>query len=628
MRRALALVWAAVVSAAFLVAPAETPTPEPGFTGHLAQRGTCVRPDPSDPTKTINPYGNACARLKFTAGPIVVQPGDNDTGPWVKTIEKPWYDGYIVGVAPNLVRADGTVPAIEDIHLHHATWLSSPSYGNGPFFAAGEEKTIARFPVGYGMKVSVRDVWYAVFMIHNEGTSAETVWVTYDIDYIAAAEAEAPSIGMKRIRPFWLDVWKNGFRSSYPVFNVQRGYGEAITDPVTLGILTDPGSGLPTSTKECVWPRDVCAGHDSWSGVEVGQGMPGNGKGTDIYTEQRMAGTLIGIGGHLHPGGTRVEVDVVKCTEGTLGDIQRPDDTISSWGGLQCPDTNGDGVRAEESRRIFISDAVYFDHEPTSWNFSMTVTGLPRWKVKLEEGWFLRINAAYETQMANWYENMGIAVAYVAPPEPDALDPFAAVVDTRAAEACWADRASNPNLLCTRGVITHGPLPEANHPGGGGEHPWPAVVGPVTDTVAIAGFNYLPGDKGTAGLAGVPRVRLGSPLTFVNVDAASNVFHTVTACSYPCNGEPGIAYPIADFGFGPGAPGASGPVAFDSSELGLSPDFGPAKGQIRTDEPPPDPVAALTYTIVPAQLGLVSGETYTYFCRIHPFMQGAFTVVD
>ena len=60
---------------------------------------------------------------------------------------------------PNLVRADGKVPPVEQVHLHHGTWLSEPSYGSGPFFAAGEEKTIAPFPRGYGMPVKAADTW-------------------------------------------------------------------------------------------------------------------------------------------------------------------------------------------------------------------------------------------------------------------------------------------------------------------------------------------------------------------------------------------------------------------------------------------------------------------------------------
>ena len=261
MRRLLALLSITILAASPMGLRAEEeqriPVPELGFTGHLVQPGTCLRPDADGVEFPV--YGDRCARLRFAYGPLVVQPGANSTGLAFKTIEKPWYDGYMVGIAPNMVRADGSVPDIDQMHLHHATWLSSPSYGNGPFFAAGEEKTIARFPEPYGMPVKATDVWYFVHMIHNEGAAPEVVWITYDIDYVAQADAEA--LGLKTIRPFWLDVWKNGRRANYPVYNTQRGYGEPLTDPITRSIIRDPATGEPFATTECTWPRDECAAH-------------------------------------------------------------------------------------------------------------------------------------------------------------------------------------------------------------------------------------------------------------------------------------------------------------------------------------------------------------------------------
>ena len=38
----------------------------------------------------------------------------------------------------------------------------------------------------------------------------------------------------------------------------------------------------------------------------------------------------------------------------------------------------------------------------------------------------------------------------------------------------------------------------------------------------------------------------GQPLTFVNDDAAQNVFHTITACRAPCTATTGIAFPLAN----------------------------------------------------------------------------------
>jgi plastocyanin len=77
------------------------------------------------------------------------------------------------------------------------------------------------------------------------------------------------------------------------------------------------------------------------------------------------------------------------------------------------------------------------------------------------------------------------------------------------------------------------------------------------------------------------------------------IYHTVTACKAPCNRATGVAYPLAD-----------GPVTFDSGELGAGPPGITAAAQRSTWS-------------VPSDLGT---GTYTYFCRVHPYMRGAFRV--
>ena len=77
------------------------------------------------------------------------------------------------------------------------------------------------------------------------------------------------------------------------------------------------------------------------------------------------------------------------------------------------------------------------------------------------------------------------------------------------------------------------------------------------------------------------------------------MFHTVTACRAPCNKSVGIAYPLAD-----------GAVDFDSGELGFGPQGFTAAANVDRWSTPTD---------LPA-------GTYTYFCRVHPFMRGAFRV--
>jgi hypothetical protein len=622
----------------------DPPVPEPGFlTG--AEPGTCVRRVPgSDPlaNQTWNPYGDRCSRLRFALGPIVVQPGQNSTYPYVVNIEKPTYNGYMTRLRPNLVLADGSVPPVDILHIHHATWLSYPEYGNGPFFASGEEKTIAEFPYGYGMPVSRSDVWYMVHMVHGATPQPQVVWITYEIDFIPTEAAQTLAIndpvtteswtGIRPIKPFWLDVWKNGRRASYPVFNMHRGYGQEITDPVTKQLLRNPATGQQWSTRECVWPSQECASHDSWGVTDVGQGLPGNGKGTDIAAAANTWGTLVGIGGHLHPGGLRVEVDMVRCLDAGGAEVAPVGDGISTWQGRRCADGT-----TEDLRRVFTSDAVYFERDgkrPLSWDFSMTVAGLPWWKVNLKDTHMLRIRSIHETEMASWYEGMGIAVAYVWPGNLAGADPFAAnarIVNDVDASTCRAEiavttpypkDAGGAPLICARGNITHGPLPEAGNLGDRGASNWqPARDLPVTDTIHMGAFNYLPGDLGTAEVVGIPTVTRTAPLRFVNEDALLNIFHTATACAYPCNGAYTLSYPRADFGFGRASfapPGVPAYVQWDSANLGIVPDplgIGPSKG-------------SLEWTMTPGDYGLTAGEIFTYFCRIHPSMRGAFKVVD
>ncbi len=135
-------------------------------------------------------YPGACERLRFSY-PVLVKPGQNDVLIEPVRIEKPMRDGYVTRIEPNLVDINGKVPPTEDVHLHHGTWISVPSYGGGPFFAAGEEKTVAPFPRGYGMPVKGSDIWLLLYMVHSAVQTPMVLWITYDIDFIPKAEGDA-----------------------------------------------------------------------------------------------------------------------------------------------------------------------------------------------------------------------------------------------------------------------------------------------------------------------------------------------------------------------------------------------------------------------------------------------------
>jgi hypothetical protein len=583
-RRTPFLVALLIAAAAAPAIAASPPTPELNFATTVLPR-PCT-PEPGNLQEAewaeregwtgpeYERYPGACQRLRFVYGPITVKPGQNDVLLQPVTVEKPGYDGYLTRFDPDLVTADGTVPPIEQVHLHHAVWTTTREYGLGPFMASGEEKTIFSVPKGYGMPVGATDDWQLLYMVHSAVPQPTVVYITYDLDFIPKAKAQA--IGLKAAYPVWMDVRP----SSYPVFNSQRGFG-------TGG--------------ECTWPRQKCANFDPWGDVIPGQGAPPNKPGTDLRLPSRgsslgkstnfQGGTLIAIGGHLHPGGIRNEVDLVRGTQ---------------------------------TQRIYTGDAYYWDRTdttqtggpPTSWDFSMGVQALPHWGVKVKPGDVLRSNATYDTTVQSVYEAMGISVAYIAPDLPDGtptapgVDPFTAPVDEQEFCPTGGLLAATPTL-CTRGWPTHGHLRE-NDNAGGPSGTLTTKTGNATGRVDIAAFVYAPGDLSMVEMTGLPTVKLGQKLRFTNADALANVYHTVTSCAFPCTGSTGVAFPVAD-----GATSAGRQLDFDSAELGFGvPSLSAAKNEITWD------------LDVSTASGYQPGEVVTYFCRVHPFMRGAFEVTE
>jgi plastocyanin len=209
------------------------------------------------------------------------------------------------------------------------------------------------------------------------------------------------------------------------------------------------------------------------------------------------------------------------------------------------------------------------------------------WRVKVQAGDKVTVHTTYDSNRADWYEVMGIMPVAVYNGTDvggkDAQDPTIPQAD----------------------VLTHGHLAENdNHGGVPTNSPdlntFPSAP-PPNGTVNVKSFTY----QAIPGTPSVPTVEPGKSLTFKSLDTTPsvNAFHTITACKAPCTATTGIAYPVAD-----------GPVTFDSGELGFNGNQGSLPGAPAADrdtwQTPKD---------------LPSG-TYTYFCRIHPFMRGAFRV--
>jgi plastocyanin len=276
--------------------------------------------------------------------------------------------------------------------------------------------------------------------------------------------------------------------------------------------------------------------------------------------------TLVTTAGHLHPGGLYNDLTA---------------------------------TRAGTTKQLFRSEAKYYEPAgAVSWDVSMTGTK-PDWRIGLHAGDQLNTTVTYDTRRASWYESMGIMVVFYADGiVGGAKDPFTQPVDTR-------------------GLVTHGHLAENDNHGGEPDSGLPdardMLDGSRPTNIDIKGYIYGKGDLSLTGANGRPPVvRAGRSLKFTNLDATKSMtpqgsaYHTITACKQPCDRTTGIAYPIAN-----------GNVQFDSGELGYGPDYPTLGGKFT-------PAAQRNTWKTPKSLG---AGTYTYFCRIHPFMRGAFRVV-
>ena len=459
--------------------------------------------------------------LHFRYGPIAIAPGQN-TIEAEPNSERPQVPGFITRFKPDLVYADdGSVPPVDVLHLHHGVWISN-FY---PLFAAGEEKTIFNFPQGYGLHYKPEDNWIMNYMIHNLTPVPAKVYITYDIDFVPESEPAAQTI--TTVKPQWMDV---AGQRVYPVFDVYKGSG-------TKGKFTFPDQargaqkGAVGPAHQWKIPRDV---------------------------------TLLGTGGHLHPGGLYDDMTVTR-----------------------------NGV----TKTIFRSEAKYFEPAgAVSWDVSMTVPKAD-WKIALKAGDTVNVHTTYDTKRASWYESMGIMDTFYAEGHvPGSIDPF----------------EQQPDIT---GILTHGHLPENDNHGGQPDRSLPdarkLLSGVATTKVAIRNYVYGRGDFQLKGKSGRPPVvRRGHSITFTNYDATrtmsarKSAYHTITACKAPCTASVGIAYPLADAA-----------IQFDSGELGYGPNLLGGKGT---------PAANRNTWKTPKSLSV---GTYTYFCRIHPFMRGSFRVV-
>ena len=499
-------------------------------------------PSASAELVSVKDAANGAKRMIYRVGPFDIKPGQNEISNQLIT-DRPQFDGYITRMRPDLVYLNGKVPGVDVIHLHHGVWInmSQQNLTSGLpelFVAAGEEKTIVKFPKGYGYVHRTSDRWLLNHMIHNLTPVPTKVYMQLEIDIVPKGSRAAR--GMKPVRPVWMDV-ENG--ETYPVFNVKKGSG---------------------SGGRFTYPDDA-------------QDPYGSGPAQNRWVVDRP-GVLVHTAGHLHPGGLHTDLWVKR--PGTKVRPARCGRRATAAARRVCRKR----APVVEDGRVHIarSRAKYFEPAgAVSWDVAMTSTR-PDWRVRLRPGDVLSTTATYDTRRASWWESMGIMVAYMAETGPG-VNPF-------------KRRVSFP------GPPTHGHLPENdNHGGESTGMPDPRSLPDGTlnpGNVDMVDFKYQLGDLSLSGAAGRPPVIApGQSLNFRNtVDNAKAIYHSITSCKAPCNRATGIAYPIAD-----------GDVQFESGTLGSA--VPPTTGALEWRTPDDlDP------------------GTYTYFCRIHPFMRGAFRV--
>jgi plastocyanin len=512
-------------------------------------------------------------KTQFWFGPYVVPPGHDMNR---VDIDLPVHDGFIVSVEPGMRRvSDLSEPNHQEGHIHHAHWFAldpgnqEDNYTGGNtewIFGNGDEETKADFaersaadPKGpiYGQYVGAAGPQLMIYMLHNKTNQPLNTWIVLDVTFIHGTKE---ALANKGGRPYH-DVSGVLFGRTYDVPRRPNGEGR-----------------YRTTRDE---PKPI-----EWTST--------------------VEGTMIGTGGHLHPGGLSVTVE-------NMGSKERP-----------CP---AQGAGTTGGSLLYEGDALFNRNVLFSEDFQMEVTH-PAWRAPLRKGDRIRITGVYENRDHGWYDvmtHLGIYVDEQQKPR-DGCRPYlvggvreqrTVTKRKRIRTRYWIDRRGRLRRtpVYRRTKVTTGVNVFAGVP----NRPWshlshdtlcgPELGGPPcsrpetarppghqTDQVQIANFLYLPGDQSLSGADGAPpRIKRGTSLTFTNVDQAANIRHSVTTCAWPCNGPYVANYPHPD-------------GVWDSETLGYDPIDG---GQS-------SPVASTPTTLGPGR--------YAYFCRIHPWMRGAFEV--
>jgi hypothetical protein len=157
-------------------------------------------------------------------GPFTLPPagkgGDVDhANVFLPDAARPCEDCFITRAEPDLVYDDGTPANLDTgLMLHHAVLFNTgrpdTTCGSDTFFgrlgerflASGNERTVKRYPDGYGYHLG-HDPVTGVFHIMNHSAQTKTVWFTFKVDWLPDSAS-----GIRAVTPLWLD--ENNCRDS------------------------------------------------------------------------------------------------------------------------------------------------------------------------------------------------------------------------------------------------------------------------------------------------------------------------------------------------------------------------------------------------------------------------------
>ena len=230
-------------------------------------------------------------RLSLYYGPYTIPPG------WDANrvdLELPTQDGFLISLEPAMRRVqDLSEPMHTEAHIHHAHWFgfdpgneednyfARPGTGTHEWvFGNGDEETRADFrrrsaaqPKGpvYGNFLPAGRNQTVIYMLHNKTSQPMAVYIVLDV------------------------IFKHGTRAQLEEIH-KRPYHDVV------GMLMGRTFDVPARGRR---RRQVGVRQ----GQEVLRGKDKRHEGCAIEWVAPRDGTIVGTGGHLHPGGTQVTIE-------------------------------------------------------------------------------------------------------------------------------------------------------------------------------------------------------------------------------------------------------------------------------------------------------------------------------